>query len=264
MTTGEDLTLTIYGLPVDNGSVDLDLFKKKLDAFVSGIKAADCFANDKSLCKHLITDLSYSSAKIKISERQRTKKAPQHSASRTYMGALEALYNGERGLSAYPETLIKHIRNISKDAGKTFSHGEIAAGDNVIRIDDFLARKAENALININNPNAEKEPYYKGLSFGSFDGMLQNADSRGRTLRGIITLTAGGIEIDCTIPDTLTIRECFDVRAKIEGYAHYDGISQLPTRIDIKRIAPIKKNTDLIKWRGAFTPPAQYFEDKEW
>jgi hypothetical protein len=142
---------------------------------------------------------------------------------------------------------------LAKDAGLRFTHGEIAFADNVIRIDDYLLRQANRTILRISGEEIQ-ERYFTGLAFGTFDGVLKEVDARGTLVRGKLILTAGGKELDCVIrkDDIPQVRETFDLRARVEGLAHYDGDYPLPGRLDVKRITLVDKDADLTKWKGAF------------
>ena len=99
----------------------------------------------------------------------------------------------------------------------------------------------------------------EGTAMGVFDGIIQEIDARGTLVRGKITLTAGGREIDCVFrrDDIASLRDSFDRRARVEAIAHYDGVSLLPVRLDVKAIKIIKTNPDLVGWRGKLKRPSQ-------
>lgn len=110
------------------------------------------------------------------------------------------------------------------------------------------------APISATEDGATPERFYNGLAVANFDGILQVLDSRGATFRAKLITTVGRVEIDCVlnkarIPE---IRQLFDQRVRIEGTAHYDGIEQLPVRVDVHDVVPIKSDADLLRWRGAF------------
>ena len=67
-------------------------------------------------------------------------------------------------------------------------------------------------------------------------------------------MTAGGAEIECTYNEHIAaaIVPTFDVRSRVEGWAHYDGISALPRRLELISATPLKKSADLERWKGAF------------
>jgi hypothetical protein len=85
-------------------------------------------------------------------------------------------------------------------------------------------------------------------------------------LRGKLILSAGGREIDCVmnkdcVPEA---RGSFDKRVVIEGTAHYDGVSQLTSRIDVRTIRIISDKADLLRWRGAFRSVEPHEADEDW
>jgi hypothetical protein len=208
------------------------------------------------------------SAAATVRQKQRSRYRPAHSAITVYENVANAIYNGDRSVTRYPERLISQIRRLGDGALRTFSHAEIAfADDNVIRVDDFLLRQSEVAEQTLLVPQTTKstDRYYRGVAIGSFDGELKEIDSRGTVLRGKLFLSAGGAEIDCVmnkdrVPEA---REAFDNRVIVEGAAHYDGEEQLPTRIDVTTIR-IVGGRGLIRWRGAFGEPREQDADEDW
>jgi hypothetical protein len=97
---------------------------------------------------------------------------------------------------------------------------------------------------------------FRGTAFGSFDGVLELADFRGRIWKGALKLTAGNKEIECTI-DALAVPEikgALKCRVVAYGLAHYNGRSGLPDRLDVVSAKPIPAPdvSDLGRWRGAF------------
>ncbi len=169
--------------------------------------------------------------------------------------ALTAIYNGDKHLDRFPIDLIKSFSQLAK-SDANFSHGEIDfAGDNIIRIDDYLQRQTERAIERIEGAVDEPESHFEGVAFGAFDGVLKELDSRGTLVRGKLILTAGGKELECIFnkDDIPVLRENFERRARIEGVAHYDGENLLPVRLDVKKIAPISQEGDLARWRGALS-----------
>jgi hypothetical protein len=111
------------------------------------------------------------------------------------------------------------------------------------------------------------DKFYRGIATCGFDGFLKEIDARGTMLRGKLVLSAGGAEIDCVmnkerVPEA---RESFDKRVIIEGKAHYDGINQIPSRIDVRTIKILKEDADLLRWRGTFRAlDSNEVDDDDW
>jgi hypothetical protein len=267
MLRPDEAILVIHGLDVDAKSVRADVFARKLLVFINGLQHADRFANGKLTYTYIITALEAGSATARVREKQRARKRPQYSSITAYEQVASAIYNGDRAITRYSEKLVHQVGKLSAGALETFSHAELAfADDNVIRIDDFLARQWEAATRMLTRPEALPDRYYHGRAIGSFDGELQEIDNRGLMLRGKLILSPG-VEVDCVmnkdrVPEA---REAFGKRVIIEGTAHYDGAQQLPTRIDVVAIRIAGERHDLLRWRGAFASiPETEGEDKEW
>ena len=260
MAREDTITLTVHGLDADNQLVRADVFARKLAAFIKGLVAADKLANDgKRLHRFMIEHLKDGSAVAKVREKQRTRARPARSAVQTYDRSLRAIYNGERGAQELPPALVGSIRSLSLGTGKLLKHAEIAVGTDdagkVIRIDEYLLRKADEVLRESPAAPHSALTYYRGTAMGGFDGMLEVLDGRGQTLRAKLITTAGNMEIDCVVPRHLfeALRDNWERRVRVEGTAHYEGDCALPSRIDVVGIQPMKLGADLLRWRGAFS-----------
>jgi hypothetical protein len=268
MPRRDEAFFVVHGLDVDAKSVRADVFARKLLTLIAGLREADRFANGKIVHSYIIAALGTGSASATIREKQRSRNRPQYSSIAVYEQVANAIYNGDRAVTRFSERLVHRVGQLSSGALETFSHAELAfADDNVIRIDDFLARQSEAANeILLAGPEGLPDQFYRGRAIGSFDGELQEIDNRGFMLRGKLILTAG-VEVDCVmnkerVPEA---REAFGKRVVIEGTAHYDGDQQLPTRIDVAAIRVVGDGPDLLRWRGAFTVvPDTDAEEDEW
>ena len=271
MPQRDEAVFVLHGLDVDAKSVRADVFARKLLTLIAGLRDADRFANGKIAHSYMIAALSTGSTSVTVRQKQRSRNRPQHSGIAVYEQVANAIYNGDRAVSRFPEKLVQRVGQLSAGALQTFSHAEIAfSDDNVIRIDDFLARQADAAnQVLHTGPEGLSDRYFRGRAIGSFDGELKEIDNRGLILRGKLILSAGGVEIDCVmnkerVPEA---RNAFDQRVVIEGSAHYDGEQQLPTRIDVASIKIINGQRNLLRWRGAFTSTGadtEPEEDDEW
>jgi hypothetical protein len=161
-----------------------------------------------------------------------------------------AVYSGSAKTREIPPDLVLDLGDLSKGAGHLFAHGEIAFDGNApIRIDDFFAAQARRAVAVFEEP---PDLHYEGVALSSFDGILKELDHLGRMVRGQLILTAGGKRLDCVFDssDFPNLRESFDRRARVEGIAYYTG-TDLPDRLQVKRITLLKEKADLVRWRGA-------------
>lgn len=138
--------------------------------------------------------------------------------------------------------------------GKVVEYGEIKVGDQkVIRIDPFLASRAERVLADIKRQDAE--PFsFEGSAYGSFDGILRAVDFQPAMKRGIIRLSAGDVAVQCNITGVPIeeISAALERRAVFYGLAHYDGKKGLPRLVDIQRIELVPSGSGLARWGGAF------------
>jgi len=248
--------LTIHGLAADNGKVRADVFLEKFKTLLNSLKVADQFLNQKKSYNFIIEELAVSSARVKLREKVSRKKVVPHESISFVGEALRCIYNGDKSIDRFPVELVDSLLPLTKGVDKKFSHGDLEfASDNVVRIDDYLARQMDRAVRRMKGVAEERERYFEGISFGTFDGILKELDSRGIIVRGKLVLTAGGKEIDCVFrrDDIPALRENFEKRARIEAVAHYDGENPLPARLDVRHIHPITGQFDILKWRGALS-----------
>lgn len=256
MPRKDETTLVLHGLDADNRIVRAPVFVQKFGQMLRALRTADIIANGKVSHEYVISGLDTShSAAVTIREKQKSRERPNSSID-YFERTATAIYNGDRGLERLDTTLVRNVQKLSSGVAKRFAHAEIAfADENVIRIDDFLQQQVQTAYEVLMAPHHGGRPqFYRGIATGSFDGFLKEIDARGTMLRGKLVISTGGIEVDCImnkdrVPDA---RESFDKRVIVEGAAHYDGINQLPSRIDVRSIKIIRDASNLLRWRGAF------------
>lgn len=254
MTANSEITLTVHGLDVDNGNVRADVFLDKLRALLTALRAADRFRNEKKAHDYLVVGLKAASAHATLRERISTRKVIPASSVQCVQEVVESVYNGDRNIGRFAPNIVEALQPLVKGIGSTFSHGEVRfAGENVIRIDDFLANQTRRAVKRVRGEDEPAERYFEGIAIETLDGMVQEMDARGALVRGKLVLTAGRKEIDCVFrrSDIETLRHSFDKRARVEAVAHYDGVSLLPVRLDVKRITLVEPGDGLVRWRGA-------------
>ena len=109
----------------------------------------------------------------------------------------------------------------------------------------------------------EDWPKYSGSSRDAFDGVLKVVDARGQLVRAILTLTAGGREIECVARRELLQDALgkFEVRVIVEGNAIYTTSDLLPRRIEIESIRNVKSGDHLSDWQGRFRIPRGFDND---
>ena len=268
MPREDETTLVLHGLEADNRIVRASVFVQKFRYLLRALQTADKIANGRNSFQYVITGLDTGhSAAVTIREKQRRREKPSQSSISYFERTATAIYNGERNVGNVPAVLAQNIQKLSRGVAKSFAHAEIVFGDeNVIRIDDFLERQADVAFEIATLPEiGTTAKYYRGIASGSFDGFLKEIDARGTMLRGKLVLSAAGIEVDCIMNKDRVpqARESFDKRVSVEGAAHYDGVNQLPSRIDVRTIKILRENADFLRWRGAFRPIETEVDDDE-
>lgn len=264
MGSADEAKFVLHGLDADNRIVRANVFVQKLKTLLNALRIADTLANGKPTFMYMLTKLETGSAAVTIREKQVTRNRPHRSGIDLLESTANAIYNGDRNIEHLPKPLVKQVEKLGRGVAKRFSHAELAFSDDVvIRIDDYLLRQTEVAYEALESPDQKPERFYRGIAVGSFDGFLKEIDARGTMLRGKLVLTAGGLEIDCVMNKdrVLEARNSFDKRVIIEGAAHYDGMQQIPTRLDIKSLRVVGDDSNLLRWRGAFRSDANVDDD---
>jgi hypothetical protein len=256
MATDSEASFKLYGLPLDNGQVRADVFVSKLKAFIEALKLSDSQANQRKSHDFIIVGLGVSSAEATVRERPSRVNVNRASGVRFMQNAITAIEQG-RTLTPLdiPLELVQELAELPKGIGETFTFGEIAFDHGpVIRVDDRFAVQLQRTIKELTEEATEQ--HFKGISLSTFDGVLKILDHLGKIVRGTLILTAGGAQIDCVFDSSNlpNLRDSFDKRARIEAIAHYDGISDLPQRLDVKRIVPVKGSADLLRWKGSLRP----------
>jgi hypothetical protein len=238
------------------------VFANKLKALVDALKKADRIANRQKSHDFLIVNLKASSAEAVVRERPSNDAASRASSIHYVQAAVGAVYSGYSKDRNIPLDFIGELADLSKGIGQTFTHGEITFdGAVAIRIDDFFAAQVERALKDESQDSPDIP--FKGVSVSSFDGILREISHFGRLVRGVLILTAGGKRIDCIFDssDFPNLRESWDKRARVEGIAYYTGETDIPERLDVKRISLIKEKPDLLRWKGALKRKRNFRRD---
>lgn len=256
MSAMNQITLTVHGLISDATLVRADVFARKLNTFIAGIKLADQIANGKAMHQLMIADLATGSALAVIREKQKFSKPALNSGVTSYANAITAIYNGETSAASIDNKLLRNIQSVCNGVDKIYSHAEVSFGTGkIIRIDGYFKKKADDITDLAKSFQLKGLRYaYKGLAIGSFDGILKFIDTRGDAVRAILITTAGRQAIECIVPKAL-VREFgqrIDQRVRIEGAAHYNGEDLLPERVDVRAIREVNTSANLTKWRGAF------------
>lgn len=255
------LTYTIHGVDALNKRVLATVFAKKFAALLAGLKAADKDGNGSKHFDYVIADMRVSSAVVKLDTLETSKKQARVDPFEAFEECATALEKSDFDKALVYAGTVQKIAELSEGAGDQYSYADIDVGGNVIRIDDFLARQAENAKRHM-EAAAEVFRHFVGVSHGSFDGEIKEVDLRGTQPQMKLRLSAGNKEIDC-ISKTIgidEIRAALDRRVWVEGQAVYGGRSGLPERLEVTRITKVDDGRGVERWRGSF----RKFDLLEW
>jgi hypothetical protein len=258
-----NITLTIHGLVEFNDQVDGEVFAEKFSAFMKGLAIADETANGERMHKFVIAGLKKNTATAEVAEYEFRASPTRQSGFDYYHNAVEEIRRDSATARLLPPELVKTVVTLNKGARKRFEFGEIKFDRtaDVIRLDPFLAAKAESVLADIRKQNAGALAF-EGVAYGSFDGVLRAVDFQPTMKRGVLRLTAGGLPIICNITHTALddVKDALEKRAIVYGLAHYDG-QGLPRLLDIQKIDVLGAPGDLGRWRGAFDFPDNEIEE---
>ena len=255
MTERSELSLTLHGLEKFNQDVDGEVFARKFSAFMRGLIAADKAANGGKRNKFLLTDLRKNTATAQVREQTYVYGPAAKSALEYYMFALDAVYNDLPSARQFPKAVVNQISKLNSGVGRTFDFGVVKSTEGkVIRIDEFLERRARRVLSDIDAGPRIVAGVFAGVVYASFDGTLKAVDLRGDGQKAVLQLTAGGREIECivnaiAVPD---LGNALDKRVVVYGTAHYERGHGLPVRIDVRAVQPVAQGAGLSRWQGAF------------
>ena len=248
----DQIELRVHGLTeADHGRVPARVFAAKLSQLVSVLEASDVIANGVVTRSYLIAALHTSQPTAVLKE------VPFEDASEGSTSAIPALIAGVDAIKTHDVGIADRRRFVSSivrfthGAAKGFGFAEVrTSGADIIRIDDFLRRRAKS--ISTSAPL----PFYSGASIGSFDGTLAYVDARGALPQIKLILTAGGIELDCICrqDDIDALGESLNHRVRVHGRAIYNGDNPLPMRVEVSSIEPVKREPDFRHWMGSFRP----------
>ena len=237
-----ELTLTLHGLDSFNHDVDVEVFSRKLNAFLRGIRQSDKAANGRRL---LLTDLRKASASVSVREQVSQGGPAPVSGMGYYAAAVESVFHDRPEAQLLPTPLLRDIAALNTGAGHSFAFGEFKSNRGLlVRIDGQLARSATSIIIarEIELLAVVGRPRFKGVAFASFDGVLKMVDLLGETKKAVLVLTAGGKQIDCGV-DSLSVeqlRAALDRRVMAYGRAHYGPDSGMPKRLDVTKAEPVR------------------------
>lgn len=257
-TGPHETELRLHGLVLDrHGRVPAKVFASKLIQFVSALEAADMFANGRRTHTYVIAGLHTSQPSVILREEPLVEGMPNtRSAFVAFGEAVEGIKANDSRIERLAPVVSK-ISRLTSGAATNFAFAEIQMPQqNVIRIDDFLHKRATKAR------RASQGTWFNGVAVGAFDGTLKYVDSRGVLPQIKLVLTAGGNEIDCVCrrDDIETLGEALEKRVRVTGRAIYTSTAPMPLRVEVTKIELVKTDVDISKWRGAFNP----FEIASW
>lgn len=245
------IELKIHGLtPEDHGRVPARLFATKLKQLVNALEAADSIANGDLMHDYVLANMHMSEPTALLKEVPRKDAGDGRSAIPVFNDAVEGIKTHDaRVVRLAP--VVRRVGLLTGGAETQFGFAEVRTADpGVIRIDDFLRRRAKSAR------DQAKGSWYDGAAYGSFDGVLNYIDLRGSLPQIKLTLSAGEKELDCVCrrDDIDALGEALHHRVRVHGRAIYTSAHPLPMRVEVTSIEPVKQSPDFTRWKGAFRP----------
>jgi hypothetical protein len=254
----DQIELKVHGLSnEDHGRVPARVFANKLKQLVSALEAADKIANGEHLHTYVLSSMHMSEPTAVLREILiDDMPTVSESAIPTFNDAIEGIKIHDARIERLAP-VVRHIGLLTSGVESKFGFAEIrTTNNNVVRVDDFLRRRAVIAKKSV------AEPWFSGAVMASFDGVLDYVDARGALPQIKLTLTAGGKEIDCICrqEDIEAIGDALKKRVRVFGRAIYASSSPLPMRVEVTAVETVKQSADFTRWRGAFRP----FEIASW
>ncbi|WP_374411039.1 hypothetical protein [Novosphingobium colocasiae] len=245
------IELKLHGLTrEDHGRVPGRLFATKLTQLINALEAADEIANGDMIHDYVLANMHMSEPTAILTEIPRAPDKPGTSAIPTFNDAVEGIKVHDAARIVRLSPVVKRIGTLTAGAETRFGFAEIRTGNQVVRVDDFLRKRALAAK------KDTKGPWYEGVAYGSFDGVLEYVDVRGAIPQVKLTLSAGGREIDCVCrrEDIDALGASLSHRVRVHGKCIYVSASPLPMRVEVSSIEPVKPDGDLARWVGSFRP----------
>lgn len=245
------IELKLHGMVrEDHGRVPGRLFATKLTQLISALEAADEVANGDMIHDYVLANMHMSEPTAILTEIPREADKFGASAIPAFNDAVDGIKAHDTARILRFSKVVKRISALTGGAETRFGFAEIRTGNEVIRVDDFLRKRALDAR------RGTKGPFYEGVAYGSFDGVLAYVDARGSIPQIKLTLSAGGREIDCICrrEDIEALGAALNHRVRVHGKCIYMSASALPLRVEVSSIEPVKFDVDLSRWVGAFRP----------
>ncbi len=233
------------------------VFGNKLRQLVSVLEAADVLANGRLVHTYVLASMHMSEPTAVLAEIPiNNDDTANTSAIPVFNDAIESIKIQDSRIEHF-NSVVRKVTLLTSGVESNFGFAEIrTASPNVVRVDDFLRKRANTAK------KTRDEPWFDGVAIGSFDGKLEYIDVRGALPQIKLTLTAGAKEIDCVCrrEDIETLGPSLEKRVRIYGRAIYIGSSPLPIRVEVSSIEPVPQPGDFSRWKGSFRP----FEIASW
>jgi hypothetical protein len=246
------IELKVHGLSKeDHGRVSARVFANKLKQLVSALEAADAVANGGIVHSYVLASMHMSEPTAVLAE------IPIDEDGGDFGSAIPIFNDAIEGIKTHDSrierlgSVVKKISLLTSGVESKFGFAELTTQHfNVVRIDDFLRRRAVQAK------RDSGDKWFNGTAFGTFDGILKYVDLRGSLPQIKLTLTAGGKEIDCICrrEDIETLGDTLSQRVRVYGRAIYTGTLPLPIRVEVTSVEPVKENADFSRWKGSFRP----------
>lgn len=245
------IELKLHGLTrEDHGRVPGRLFATKLTQLINALEAADAIANGDTIHEYVLAGMHMSEPTAVLTEIPRSSDTDGVSGIPIFKDAVEGIKVHDTARIVRLSTVVKRINQLTSGAETRYGFAEIRTGNEVIRIDDFLRKRALAAK------RDTRGAWYEGVAIGSFDGILNFVDNRGATPQAKLTLSAGNKEIDCVCrrDDIDRLGAALSHRVRVHGKCIYVSAYPLPIRIEVSSIETVKSEGDLARWVGAFKP----------
>lgn len=259
MVKNKRLNFKIYGLqPENDHKVNLGVFVKKLDLIEKTLRKTDYCVNGHEGFDYLIQNLNSGSAEVVLEEIPITPLLrPDNSPIEVFQNFVSNIGNGKgHTIEKSKIEVAELIKEICTGVKQSFSHAEFGIDgeeSSKVLLDKSFQEKAKITTDEL----GKTFPLFKGTVFESYDGYLKEVDLRNDTRKARLVLFVNNIDLKCNcrfIP-TPILRKSLDKPVTVYAKANYNGLSRLPTILDLTRIDILKQAKKLSDWQGKFELP---------
>ena len=259
MVKNKRLKYKIYGLqPENDHKVDLGVFVKKLGLIEKTLRKTDYCVNGHEGFDYLIQNLNSGSAEVVLEEIPKTPLIqPDNSPIEVFQNHVSNIGNGKgHTIEKSNKEVAELIKEICTGVKQSFSHAEFGIDgeeSSTVLLDKSFQEKAKKTTDELR----KTYPLFKGTVYESYDGYLKEVDLRNDIPKARLVLFVNKIDLKCnckSIPIT-TLRNSLDKPVTVYAKAIYNGISRLPTLLDLTRIDILKQAKNLSDWQGKFELP---------